>query len=75
MSNSGALIFYTTDGTEPSESSDVVSSGELIVIEESGTLRATAAPTRSTFSAFSSEEVQATFVVYSEGEAGYKYVQ
>lgn len=68
LSNDGASIFYTTDGTEPSESSDTVSSGELIVIEESGLLRAIAAQSINTFSTTSSEEVQATFVVYSTGK-------
>lgn len=68
LSNDGALIFYTIDGTEPNESSEAVSSGELIVMQVSGTLRAIAAPARSTFSAYSSDEVQATFVVYSGGE-------
>lgn len=68
LSDDGAAIFYTTDGTEPTESSDTVPSGELIVIEESGLLRAIAAQNTNTFSTTSSEEVQATFVVYSTGE-------
>lgn len=42
-------------------------SGELIVLEESATLRAIAAYGGSTFDALASAEVQADFVVYSAG--------
>lgn len=67
VTTDGSKIFYTIDGTEPDETSRAVVSGELVVMEGSGTLRAIAAHERLTLNSLSSKEVQATFVVYSEG--------
>lgn len=66
-STDGSTIYYTTDGTSPGESSSFVNSGELIVIEDSTTLRTIAAYEAWSFNLLSSAEVESTFVVYSTG--------
>ena len=67
VSDDDAVVFYTIDGTTPDESSSFVTSSELIVLEESATVRAVAAHGRAYFDAFASAEVEANFVVYTTG--------
>lgn len=67
LSNDGSVVHYTVDGTEPTGSSNVVNSGELVVLEESGTLRAKAAFPDNPFNERASGEIQANFTVYSAG--------
>lgn len=67
VSDDGSIVYYTVDGTEPSEASDAVSSGDLIVMEESGTLRAIASFDGTPFAARASGEAQAAFIVHSAG--------
>lgn len=67
ISDDDAVVFYTIDGTTPDESSSFVMSGELIVLEESTTIRAIAAHDREYFDAFASAEVEASFVVHTTG--------
>ena len=66
-STEGSIIYYTTDGTSPGEGSSFVNSCELIVVEDSATLRTIAAYEAWSFNLLSSAEVQTTFVVYSTG--------
>lgn len=68
LSSADSIIYYTTDGVPPDASSDFVLSGDLIVVEDSLTLRAIAVHKDSSFESFSSAEVQATFVVHMAGE-------
>lgn len=63
-------MYYTKDGTSPDASSSYAVSGELIVLEESTTLRAVAAFEDRSFDAFSSTEVEATFIVHTGGMIG-----
>lgn len=67
MSDDGTVVFYTVDGTMPDESSNFVTSSELIILEESATIRAIAAHGREYFDAYASTEVEASFVVYTKG--------
>lgn len=67
VSDDGAIVFYTIDGTTPDESSSFVNSSELIVLEETTTVRAIAAHGRNYFGDYSSAEVQANFIVYTIG--------
>lgn len=67
VSTDGSVIYYTTDGTSPDESSSFVESGKLIVVEDSATLRTIAAYEAVSFNSYSSAEVQTDFVVYSTG--------
>lgn len=67
VSDDGAIVFYTTDGTMPDEASSFVTSSELIILEESATIRAIAAYGREYFDVYSSAEVEASFAVYTKG--------
>lgn len=67
MSDDDAVVFYTVDGTTPDESSSFVTSSELIIVEESTTIRAIAAHGREYLGTHASTEVEASFVVYTEG--------
>lgn len=67
VSTVGSVIYYTTDGTSPDESSSFVRSGRLIVVEGSATLRTIAAYEALSFNSYSSAEVQTDFVVCSIG--------
>ena len=67
VSSDGSLVYYTTDGTSPDETSSSVSTGGLIVVEESVTLRAVAARRDVSFASSASSEVKATFDVYPKG--------
>lgn len=74
VSDDGAVVFYTVDGTTPDESSSFVTFSELIVLEETTTIRAIAAHGRESFSAYSSAEVQANFIVYTTGAWSSAYI-
>lgn len=67
VSDDDAVVFYTTDGTAPDGASSFVTSSELIILEDSATIRAMAAYGREYFDAYSSAEVEATFAVYTKG--------
>lgn len=67
VSDDGAVVYYTTDGTVPDGTSTFVTSSELVVLEESVTIRAIAAFQGEDFDARSSAEVEASFVVYVAG--------
>lgn len=67
VSDDGAVVYYTTDGTVPDGTSTFVTSSELIILEESVTIRAIAAFQGEDFDARSSAEVEASFVVYVAG--------
>lgn len=73
VSDDGAVVFYTIDGTTPDESSRFVTSSELLVLEETTTIRAIAAHGRNYFGTHSSAEVQANFVVYTIGAYRQQY--
>ncbi|CAM9150627.1 unnamed protein product, partial [Scytosiphon promiscuus] len=73
VSDDGAVVFYTTDGTAPDEASSFVTSSELIVLEESATIRAIAAYGGEYFDVYSSAEVEASFAVYTKGKCGHAY--
>lgn len=68
VSGDGSLVYYTTDGTPPDETSSYVTSRDLIVIESSVTVRAVAVHRDSSFASTASTEVEATFVVHSAGQ-------
>lgn len=67
VSGDGSLVYYTTDGSPPDEISSYVTSGDLIVVENSVTVRAVAVHRDSSFASTASSEVEATFVVHSAG--------
>lgn len=67
VSDDDTVVFYTVDGTTPDESSNFVTSSELIILEETATIRAIAAHGREYFDAYASAEVEASFVVYTTG--------
>ncbi|CAM9457378.1 unnamed protein product [Ascophyllum nodosum] len=73
VSSDGSLVYYTTDGASPDETSSSVSTGGLIVVEESVTLRAVAARRDVSFASSASSEVKATFDVYPKGKCGFAY--
>ncbi|CAM9243846.1 unnamed protein product [Ectocarpus sp. 12 AP-2014] len=73
VSDESAVVYYTTDGTVPDGTSTFVTSSELIVLEESVTIRAIAAFQGEDFDARSSAEVEASFVVYVAGKCGHAY--
>ncbi|CAM9247898.1 unnamed protein product, partial [Hapterophycus canaliculatus] len=73
VSNDGTVVFYTTDGTAPDATSSFVTSSELIILEESTTIRAIAAYGPEYFEVSSSAEVEASFAVYTTGKCGHAY--
>ncbi|CAN0143713.1 unnamed protein product [Ectocarpus sp. 6 AP-2014] len=73
VSDDSAVVYYTTDGTVPDGTSTFVTSSELIVLEESVTIRAIAAFQGEDFDGRSSAEVEASFVVYVAGKCGHAY--
>lgn len=67
VSDDGAVVFYTVDGTTPDESSNLVTSSELVTLEETTTIRAIAAYGREYFAISASEEVEVSFVIFAIG--------